>query len=310
MNSFSLPFRRLQRARGFTLLEMIITLTIFLLLASAVFGILMAVLESTATLQDDQNHKDETAALHAFLKKKLGEMPVSSSITSYQRGNGEGLVQNGIVFGTAELASVIDAKLQANGYYTLRYTTLTEGVVGGVQQDARTILTQSVSTDDPTLVWTPLITDVKTLDWKFLDFNQTIWVDLWTSTANPNLVEFTMQPSGDLQADTMDFWLPKIDTITLNAAGQGGGGGGGGGVTLPAGGTGQPGRGRGGGPGGGGPGGGFGGGRGGGGFGGPGGGGPPGGGNGGAGGGGQRRRRPSRSGGFQPGGARRARNRS
>jgi prepilin-type N-terminal cleavage/methylation domain-containing protein len=206
--------------RGFTLLEMMITLAIFILLAAAVFGLLTGVLESTATLQDNQNHKDETAALSAFLKKKLGQMAVGSTLVSYQRGDGEGLVQNGIVFGTADLATALDAKIQPNGYYTLRLATYTAGATQGVQQDARQLLLQAATTEDPTLVWTPLITDIKTLDWKFLDFNQTQWVELWTNPANPNLVEFSMQPSGDLQPVTMDFWLPKIDTINLNTAAQ------------------------------------------------------------------------------------------
>jgi prepilin-type N-terminal cleavage/methylation domain-containing protein len=75
--------KRLSSTRsGFTLLEMMITLAIFILLAAAVFGLLSGVLQSTATLQDNQNSKDQSAALNAFLKKRLGEMPVSSSLVS------------------------------------------------------------------------------------------------------------------------------------------------------------------------------------------------------------------------------------
>jgi type II secretory pathway pseudopilin PulG len=208
---------------GFTLFEMMITLAIFILLAAAVFGILTGVLQSTATLQDNQNHRDQVAALNAFLKKELGEMPAQSTIASYQRGNGEGLVQNGVIFGNVNLATVVDAKVQANGYYTLRLATMPSVTMNGQVQDARLLLQQAVTTDDPSLAWRPLITDIKTLDWQFLDFNQTVWVELWSSSANPNLVEFSMQPAGDLQPTAMYFWLPKINTIRLNIAAQGGG---------------------------------------------------------------------------------------
>jgi prepilin-type N-terminal cleavage/methylation domain-containing protein len=211
MNAFSPSLRSFRaRATGFTLLEMMITLAIFILLAAAVFGILTGVLQSTSTLQDNQNHRDEVAALNAFLKKKLVEMTSTSSIASYQRGDGEGLVQNGIIFGNANLATVVDAKIQANGYYTLRLTTFATEAGQNNPQDARQVLQVAVTTDDPTLTWTPLMEDIKTLDWKFLDFNATVWVDLWNSSTNPNLVEFSMQPAGDLQPATMDFWLPKI----------------------------------------------------------------------------------------------------
>ena len=216
------------KSSGFTLLEMMITLAIFILLAAAVFGLLTGVLESTGSLIDNQNRMDRTVAFNAYLKKKLGEMPVGSTLVSYQRGDGEGLVQNGIVFGTVNLATVVDAMVQPNGYYTLRVATYAAGTVSGQQFDARQILVQDASTNDPSLTWTPLITDVKTIDWKFLDFNQTVWVNLWSTGTLPNLLEFTMQTAGDMQPSTMDFWLPKIDRVPLNAPGGTSGGTGGG----------------------------------------------------------------------------------
>jgi len=219
MNAFLFRFHPAAAKRGgFTLLEMMITLAIFILLAAAVFGLMTGVLQSTSTLQDNQNRRDQIAALNAFLKKKLGEMPVSSTLGSYQRGNGEELAQNGIIFGNANRATALDAKVQANGYYALRLATCATAAGPGQSQDARQVLQQAVTTNDPTLAWTPLIGDVKTLDWKFLDFNVTQWVDLWTGANKPNLVEFSMQTAGDLQPTTMDFWLPKIDAISLTTA--------------------------------------------------------------------------------------------
>jgi prepilin-type N-terminal cleavage/methylation domain-containing protein len=208
---------------GFTLFEMMITLAIFLMLAAAVFGIMAGVIQSTSTLQDNQNRRDQVEALTAYLKKQLVELPTSSTLVSYQRGTGEGLLQNGIIFGTVNLASALDGKIQSNGYYSLRVATFSTGASLDQGQDARQVLLQLVTADDPTLVWTPLITDLKTLDWKFQDVNVVQWVDLWTSTTKPNLVEFSMQIAGDLQPTTVDLWLPKIDTVSFAAArGRGG----------------------------------------------------------------------------------------
>jgi len=203
---------------------MMMALAVFILLVSAVFALLSSVLQSTATLQANQNLHDQTTALNAYLKKKLTEMPARSSLISYQRGDGEGLLQNGIIFGNTNFATAIDAKVQPNGYYTLRLATFETSAGSDQPQDARQVLQLAASTDDPTLTWTPLMTDIKTLDWKFLDNNATQWVDLWSSTSQPNLVEFSVQPAGDLQLCTMDFWLPKIDTITVNVASQSGNG--------------------------------------------------------------------------------------
>jgi prepilin-type N-terminal cleavage/methylation domain-containing protein len=220
MNAPFLQLRRRPGSRGFTLLEMMITLAIFVLLAGAVFGLMTGVLQSTASLQDNQNHRDQIEALSAFLTNKLGEMTAQSTLLSYQRGDGEGLTQNGIIFGTTSTATAIDAKAQPNGYYTLRVTTLSPETDEGQPQDARQVLQQSITSDDPTLAWTPLIKDIKTLNWEFLNFNQTQWVNIWNSPAKPNLVEFSLQQAGDLQPITMDFWIPKIDAVSLHIAPQ------------------------------------------------------------------------------------------
>jgi prepilin-type N-terminal cleavage/methylation domain-containing protein len=216
-----------KRNAGFTLMEMVITLFIFLLLTAAVFGLMSGVLQSTGSLQDNQNRHDQEVAFTAYLKKRLNEMPAGSSVMSYQRGDGSGLAQNGIVFGTVSMARAIDATMQSNGYYQIRTTQITVTTSPDAPSDARQVLLGFVTADDPSLVWTPLMSDIKTLDWKFLDFNQTVWVDLWTSPTKPNLLEFSMQPAGELQPTTMDFWLPAIASATTNRGGGGGGGGGG-----------------------------------------------------------------------------------
>ncbi len=208
---------------------MIITLTVFLILAAAVFGLMTGTLQSASTLQDNQNRSDQLASLYAFVKTKLTTMPARSTIVSYLRGQGEGLVQNGIIFGNTNLATAIDAKIQPNGYYVLRLTSFATEASATEPQDARTVLAQSVTTDDPTLTWTVLISDVKTLDWKFQDVNLAQWVDTWSANATPNLIEFTLQGAGDLQPTTMDFWVPKINPISVriqsNASSSTGGGG-------------------------------------------------------------------------------------
>ena len=67
--------------------------------------------------------------------------------------------------------------------------------------------------------WTPLIRDVKQINWKFEDADTSQWVDLWSNNSvKPNLVEFSMQVAGDLQPSTMDFWLPRITPVTLTIA--------------------------------------------------------------------------------------------
>ena len=224
--------------RGFTLLEMMITVSVFLILAVMIFDLMSGVLQGASTLQDNQYHSDQLSSLYAFIKNKLTMMPSRSTIASYSRGDGEGLVQNGIIFGNTNLATAIDGKVQPNSLYLLRLTSFATDADAQNPQDARQVLMQAVTTDDPTLTWTPLIKDVKTMDWKFQDASLVQWDDTWTANATPNLIEFTLQPPGETQSTTMDFWVPKIKAISVhinaNSTSSTGGGGtprGGGGST-------------------------------------------------------------------------------
>ena len=211
-------FRIHQPAQGFTLIEMMMALAVFALLMAAVFGLMLSVLEGTSTLQDNQDRRDVVDSLDAYMKKQFSDMPALGTLNSYQRGDGEGLKQNGIIYGTQAQATAIDAKSQPNGYYVLRLTTFTASPVQGQTPDSRAILTSMVTEDDPTLVWTPLVTDIKTLSWRFEDVNATQWADVWVGTGKPTFIEFSMDLAGDLQPVTMDYWLPKVDPLTINIA--------------------------------------------------------------------------------------------
>ena len=218
MNRRALPFRC--RTGGFTLLEMMITLGVFILLIAAVFGLMTGVLQGTNTLQDTQNRREQTTALYAYLKHRLTTMPAHYTVTSYQRGSGDGLTQNGVIYGNVNQASAVDAKVQDNGYFTIRVATYSVDTAANTPQDARQVMQELVTTDDPSLVWRPLMTDVKTLDWKFQDFNDTDWVEIWSSTTKPNLIEFTLQAAAETQPVAMDFWLPAIQAPSMGAARQ------------------------------------------------------------------------------------------
>ncbi len=202
------------RFAAFTLLEMIITMAIFVLLAAAVFGIVTGILHSVSTLQDNQDHRDQVAALNAFIKKKLIELPAESVLISYRRGDGDGLNQNGVIFGENGNETAIDAQVQPNGYYTLRLTHFIAPVTQGTDPTQQFL--QAIQSGDVSLNWVPLIKDVQHLAWKFQDLNATQWVDLWNNaTTKPNLVELSLQPAGMLQPVAMDFWIPQLVTVTL-----------------------------------------------------------------------------------------------
>jgi prepilin-type N-terminal cleavage/methylation domain-containing protein len=212
----SSQFSHRRKTRGFTLVEMVITMAIFILLSAAVFGIISCVLQTASTLQENQNRRDQLEALNAYLNNQLRAMPAGSVLISYRRGDGEGLVQNGIIWGQDKLLTALDAKLQSNGLYTLQLTAFDPRMLPKFSPSPLLFFESLITQNDPGIIWTPLIHDIRSIGWKFQILNMTDWLDVWSDPGNKaNLVEFTIEQAGDLQPSVIDFWLPHIEPINL-----------------------------------------------------------------------------------------------
>jgi type II secretory pathway pseudopilin PulG len=211
---FQPPDAPRKKKAGFTLLEVVITITIFVFLCAAVFTLLSGVLQGASSLQDNQNRRDQLERLNAFLDRKLKGLPAESTVISYRRGTGDGLAQNGIIVGHNQDLIALDAKIQANGYYTLRLAIFDPATLPKNMTISPTLFFETNVMDDTAVSWTPLIQDITQLAWKFQSLNATDWVDVWSDPSNtPNLIELSMQQAGDLQPSTMDFWLPQITAV-------------------------------------------------------------------------------------------------
>jgi len=199
---------------GFTLLEMMITLAIFIMLSGAVFGIITGVLRTASILQDNQNRRDQLVALDAYLHQQLTGLPADGILISYRRGEGEGLKQNGIIFGQGERLTALDAVLQANGYYTIRLANMDPSNLPKFSAPAPLVFEADIAQNSSAIAWAPLIHDVRQIEWKFQILNATEWLEMWSDlNTRPNLIELTLEQAGDLKPSTIDFWIPRIEPI-------------------------------------------------------------------------------------------------
>jgi len=217
------------RPRGFTLIEMVVTLVVFILLVACVFGIITAVLQTTNRLADDQGRHDQNSALQAFLRLKFREIPADGILQTYRR-DGDASNTSGITWGDETELTAIDSIRQPNGLRSVRlarYFPPTDSKISF--QGKAEVFQNMILQDDASLTWVPLARDLKLFDWKFLPEGSTIWQDHWdvgmgifTTGSNtgpffpkPNLVELTLQNAADLQPVTLDLWLPKIEPVEV-----------------------------------------------------------------------------------------------
>ncbi len=206
---------------GFTLIEMLITLSVFLLLAGAIFSIFGATLQGATTLQDDQNRSDQADALGAWLKQSFLDLPASGVLVSYHR-EGRPFHVSGVIWGAGDQLRALDLQEQANGNYQLRYSTAPPsqeiemaGETGTTAYSAALIKFQTqVVADDPALGWRVLVRDLKSADWRFRGPNDLDWVDL-ASGGKPLAAQLTVQLAGKPDVLVDDFWIPPTQPVGL-----------------------------------------------------------------------------------------------
>jgi prepilin-type N-terminal cleavage/methylation domain-containing protein len=198
---------------GFTLIEMIITLSIFLLLAAAVFEIFSATMQGASALQDDNDRGDRAEAMAGWLKKTFLELPAANAVISYQRENIPFDVAD-VVWAGANNLNMLDLHLQPDGRYTLRLTVAASGTTN------LSTFTTKVLQDDPSLSWRTLLTDLTTADWRFRPQGSLVWVDS-SPGGRPEVVQFTFQAAGAAHAVVDDCWIPQLipTTALIPAAG-------------------------------------------------------------------------------------------
>jgi prepilin-type N-terminal cleavage/methylation domain-containing protein len=191
---------------GFTLIEVIVTLTIFILLTASVFGIMTAVFQTSNNLQANQNRRDEVSALCAFLKNNFANLAAADHLVTYTRGTGDGLSVNGIILVTRGMTEAIDATPQPNGLYLLRL-----GRPDGGDTPTLDSFEQEVEKNENALAWTTLVGDVRSVGWKFQSSSSPDWENEWTADpVKPTLIEFSVALAGDDLPTTMDVLIPHL----------------------------------------------------------------------------------------------------
>jgi prepilin-type N-terminal cleavage/methylation domain-containing protein len=203
---------------GFTLIEMLVSLMVFLLLAAAVFEIFDATLESASGLRDNQVASNRSEALGAWLKQSLQTLPAEGTLVSYHR-DGRAFRVSGIIWGVGDNLQALDLQPQANGQYTLRLASFqpsgssspgNQGAVAGYSP-ALSAFQSEVFNDDSALAWRPLLHDLTLADWRFRVADITEWQDTSTGV-RPVLVQLTFEMGGASSPIIDDFWIPPLQS--------------------------------------------------------------------------------------------------
>jgi type II secretory pathway pseudopilin PulG len=288
---------RSKRRSAFTLIEVVIGITILAMITVTLFAIIRGSVRGAAEIEHIQRESDSVNRFIELSRKAFTTLPSTATLTLKLVQNTEPVIQELTIAGspdcfpfgmnpitlkdtTLRIRPHPDGLVDANDM-PLHYLSLSRTDIIPQTDDRETGIREATTglyaPDEEGRYWMPLLPDVVSLKWRFYVEKEETWYEEWSKSQWPDLIEAQLVLKDRTLPIRMVYTVPVL-TITAGRTPPTTSGSSGSGPAQPAPVTGTP------TGGGGGPGGGFGGG--GGGRGGPGGGlGPPGGGRGGPGGG-------------------------
>lgn len=200
-----------QRSAGFTLFEVILASTIFVLLAGGIFFSVSTSMSAADELGRQQIEVRQGSAFIRFLRKGFLNLPVEAEIAVSTRTSGASGDAVDLIIRRAPGAFETGA-LEAQG----------GGIVLSTMPDGRGKSTFSLirfpdklGESDLTryldsVTWLPLLDNVEKLRWRFWDGDRREFVELWErKDTHPELIELTLQRAGDGE-QTSFFRLPRL----------------------------------------------------------------------------------------------------
>lgn len=301
--------RRNRRAAAFTLIEVVIGITILSMITVTLFAIIRGSMRGASEIEQMQRESDSVNRFIELSRKTFTTLPSTATLSLKMVQNTEPIIQELTIAGSPDCFPVgmspITLKdtilrirphpdgLTDDNNMPLHYLSLSRSDIIPKTDDQQTGIRQETTglyaPDEEGRYWMPLLPDVVSMKWRFYVEKEDTWYEEWSKSAWPDLIEAQLVLKNRTLPIRMVYTAPVL-TITegrapstsssssssqsQSSSATGGGGGSGGDRGGSGGGGGNSGGrpGDGGGPGGGGgqP---------------PGGGGPPGGGSGGGGGG-------------------------
>ena len=189
-------------SRAFTLLEIVVAMAVFSVIAVSVFGVIDATMVSSGELQASQRINRETTAFIELCRKTFATLPAAAVIHSdpaeATAPDGQELLftnapsifswgDNSLNYGTTTLG----VRAQDDGNFSLSISRSdfvppdddASPAGNGITPDAM------LEPDDQGRYWLALIPDLQWVQWRFYDPNINDWTDTWTQGARPHLVE-------------------------------------------------------------------------------------------------------------------------
>lgn len=228
---------------GFTLLEMIMALTLLSVLSGLIFGIVRVSLRTAVDTRQIQMENDEVNRYVALCRHMFQNLPVTAILTLKVTETASPPIQELTISGAPEAFSygyspmsykdtilgirpdypaTESAETNPEGtrlyYLGLSREDIIPTQVGQSAGVTRAAGAGLAAPDDQGRYWMPLLSNVVSLNWRFYKQDEDIWEEEWEDTDLPPLVEMNLLLKDRTLPLRAVFALPTTKLTEANAA--------------------------------------------------------------------------------------------
>lgn len=225
---------------GFTLLEVILALTIIATFSGTLFAIIRGSVKAATEIRHVESENDQVNHFIRLCRQTFQNLPSTASLTLKVTQAGTPAMQELTVSGANEMFSfgpnpisykdtTIGLRPVASGSQTsgdglpIYNVSITREDIIPTDGNQNNVLLRSsgegvMAPDDQGRVWMPLLPDAASLTWRGYKSDDDTWLEEWTSTTLPELIEMNLQLSGRSNPIRVVYTLPTIKLTAANAA--------------------------------------------------------------------------------------------
>jgi type II secretory pathway component PulJ len=199
------------KVTGYLLLEVLLALAVFSLIAVMIFQIIHTTLQATAGVNFLQSQQEKVDGICELLRRNISEMPQSSI---FQTRTKDKMVE--LIFRNAPFSFSWNNENAQFGTVVISGRSQSDGRVAlSVLQDAHDASDSYVDAGkDRSLDWFQLTNDLDQLSWRFFSEADGKWLPDWTNAGlKPSLIELNFRLAGRKHQERAVFTWP----VALNS---------------------------------------------------------------------------------------------
>ncbi|MCB1228359.1 MAG: prepilin-type N-terminal cleavage/methylation domain-containing protein [Verrucomicrobiales bacterium] len=231
---------RSRSARGFTLIEVIIALTLFALITGTLFAIIQGAVKGSSEIEQVRRENDSINRLLDVCRKTFATLPSAATLTLETSGSSMTQTQELRITGSPDcfgfgatpisysettlgLQPDPSGHTDANGALIQSFSLSREDLIPATPDNEMALaqdLGGALATDAQGRRWMPLLQDVVSMKWRCYKLDEDVWYEEWTETNWPNLIELQLVMKDRLTPIRMVFALP-VTTLTPGSGSSG-----------------------------------------------------------------------------------------